>query len=941
VESERRALDALAEAVLEGHRVDWASEESSAGATNRDAVRELKVLAGIADLHRKLTSDISDSARLQAAEDRLERWGRLKLLERIGRGSFGDVYRAWDSKLDREVALKLLRAGGAEPQGAAVLREARLLARVRHPNVVTVYDADEIDGRVGLWMEFVSGQNLEQVLSQRKRFEDRDVTRVGIELCRALLAVHEAGLLHRDIKTQNLMQAGDGRVVLMDFGTGWELQKEPSASEDAAGTPLYLAPEIFRGAPATVQSEIYSAGVLLFHLLTGAYPVRGTNVREVVEAHARRQQVVLSGIGSGVSRVLADAIARAIQPDPARRFPSVREMLASLELAQRSAEVRKRRRKRLAFGAASLAALAAAFVPGVRRRIEGLDGRSPAGSGIYFGSTPEKRAVQTPLAMLLGTPSPDGRFLPYSDFEAGNLALYEFATGVSRTLTKRGDGGHENFADLSIVSADGSRIAYGWEDGSCDCTQLRVIDTTGENERVLYGGRDTPEITPVAWSADGGRILGTRKGRSGEWDIVLVSVADGEVRLVRSVAHGRPKVTLSHDGRYVAYDRPEALPAVDNGVYISSTAGGEENPVVTGPTNDSDPMWTPDGSGLIFSSTRTGGSGLWLQRVKDGRPTGKPQLLDKEMSPSAPITLTRDGALFYSHKTGFMDVYVAPIDPATGEVTAEPTNIASHVQGSNIYADWSPDGETLAFASWRTPSRNILVFHSLKTGSERELQLDLVANGVHWSPDGRSIAIGGRLVDPESGSVAQAVLGAHHSFAWDLDGRHAYLTRLGNPEGVFRADLQTGEEERLYQPPPDSVMGDLSLSPDGRSVAFSIYLRPEKTFRLMAVPTGGGAARKILEVPGTRGSPGVGGWTRDGRRIFFTLTTAESPKHEHYGELCVVPFEGGPPRRLGLKMRALRDVRVSPDGSRISFTSGYPESDLWVFENFLPRRAAE
>src|SRR5262249_1653862 len=160
---------------------------------------------------------------------------------------FGEVYRAWDSRLDREVAVKLLHASGDKTEGATVLREARLLARVRHPNVVTIYDADEIEGRVGLWMEFLQGRNLEELLREREKFDDREVTTIGIELCRALSAVHDAGLLHRDIKPQNLMRTAEGRLILMDFGTGGELVDESSAAVDAAGTPLYLAPEVFAG----------------------------------------------------------------------------------------------------------------------------------------------------------------------------------------------------------------------------------------------------------------------------------------------------------------------------------------------------------------------------------------------------------------------------------------------------------------------------------------------------------------------------------------------------------------------------------------------------------------------------------------------------------------------------------------------------------------------
>ncbi|HEY6929253.1 MAG TPA: hypothetical protein VJA66_06220, partial [Thermoanaerobaculia bacterium] len=493
-----------------------------------------------------------------------------------------------------------------------------------------------------------------------------------------------------------------------------------------------------------------------------------------------------------------------------------------------------------------------------------------------------------------------------------------------------------------IMSPDNSRVAYGWEDSSCQCTQLRVIDADGSGERVLYGGRGAAEIVPLEWSSDGQWILGTRNRNPDEAEVVLVSVPDGVLRVLSRPAHAFGRVSLSPDGHYVAYDRAEDFNGADRGIYVSETSADKETPVVTGPTLDSDPMWTPDGTGLVFSSLRTGGPGLWLQRIKDGRADGHPRLLDREMGPFAPVTLTKSGSLFYSQKTGLMDVYTASIDSATGEVVGEPAIAATHVQGSNINADWSPDGETLAFASWRTSRRNILVLHSMRTGLERELELEVVANGIRWSPDGRWITVGGpdrrgvraiRLIDPESGNVATILPGAANAGAWDVDGQHVYLIR--DLDRITRADVNTGKEEPLYRPPPDSILGSLSVSPDGRWLATQLYDRPAATSRLILVPTAGGKERDLLDLPGEPVAPTVGGWTRDGRRILFVRTHPD-PEHKHQGELWAVPLEGGSPRRLGLNMRALRDVRVSPDGARISFTSGYPESDLWVFENFLP-----
>jgi serine/threonine protein kinase/Tol biopolymer transport system component len=928
VADDARPLDDLAEDVLEGRPVDWTSAESSPDPQRREAVRQLKVLAGIAGIHRNVGSASTERAELDI-------WGRLRILERIGRGSFGVVYRAWDPKLDREVALKLLRTD-ATPEGVEVLREARLLARVRHPNVVTVYDADEIGGHVGLWMEFVRGHNLEQILQERQRLVEHEATEIGIEVCRAMAAVHGAGLLHRDMKAQNVMRADDGRIVLMDFGTGREAEVPPTEAADAAGTPLYVAPEVLAGAPASVEADVYSFGVLLFHLLTGTYPVRASNLEGVRTAHARGERLSLSSASADVSRALALVISRAIDPDPSKRFRSAKAMLEALENVQRAVESRRRTRNWLA-GTALLVAVA--VVAAVVRQDGGRDRPSQGALSPYFGSSAEKRAVHTPQAMIPGTPSPDGRFFPYSELGTGNLAIYEFATGTSRVLTRNGDGGDENYATESIVSSDDHRLAYSWEDGSCGCSQLRVIDSDGANERTLYGGPGKAEVLPLEWSSDGGQILGRRRQGGSQTEIVLVSVVDGSVRVVRTVS-GLGHVSLSPDGRVLAYDRVDEGPDARHAIFVAPTAGDSETLVVRGPTSDSDPMWTPDGSALVFASTRTGGPGLWLQGVRNCQPDGKPRLLDKDMGLFAPVTLTKRGSLFYDHRTGLMDVYTAPIDPSTGEVVGEPSNAASHDQGSNINADWSPDGDSLVFASWRTSKRNILVFRSFKTGAERAIELDAPARGVQWSPDGRSVAIPAGLVDVDSGVVSPTHLAPYNSFVWDSDSRHAYVSRLGGERpGIARADVLTGEEEVLYQPPPQSILGNLSLSPDGRWLAFGLMLQPTQTAQLLVLSTTGGQPRELFRLPNAEVAFGIGEWTRDGQRVLFVQTHRDSER-KHVGELWAVSRDGKAPLRVGLSMRALRDVRVSPDGTRISFTAGYPDTDLWVFENFLPRTDA-
>jgi len=316
----------LAGAVLNGTPINWASVESSANVDDRALLDQFKVLSTVADLHRRLAVPSSEE---NAEAGRLEQWAHLRVLERIGHGAFGNVYRAWDMRLDREVALKLVpKSATSNPRATSIIEEGRLLARVRHPNVVTIYGAEQIDDRIGLWMELVQGQTLQQIADQGKVFSATEIIDIGIEVCGAVAAVHRAGLVHRDIKAHNVMRTEDGRLVLMDFGAGGELTATPA--DGPSGTPLYLAPEIFAGKPATVQSDIYSLGVLLYHLAARSYPVRANSLRELTAAHERGERVDVRAVRPDLPTKLGRVIGQAIDPDPARRYQSADALASAL-----------------------------------------------------------------------------------------------------------------------------------------------------------------------------------------------------------------------------------------------------------------------------------------------------------------------------------------------------------------------------------------------------------------------------------------------------------------------------------------------------------------------------------------------------------------------------------------------------------------------------------
>jgi serine/threonine-protein kinase len=337
---ESNFLDKLAESIADGGPIDWAGADEAADDDLRRLLKHLRVLADLAEVHRSLADDVAvtptansiatGTTTVEPSQSGLGRWGHLLLIRKIGEGAFGEVYHAHDTWLDHPVALKLFKRNVADhAQSDRLLHEARKLARVRHPNIVSVHGADSHNGQIGFWMDLVEGQTLEDlVLAGRQSATEATV--IGQEVCRALAAVHRAQIIHRDVKAQNVMRASDdGRIILMDFGAG-EFISDSSALSRRQGTPLYLSPEVLAGESATVQCDIYAVGVLLYYLVTGDFPVRAPSIPALIEAHKRGERTHLRDGRPDLPNAFVSVVEQALEPDPARRFVSAGEMDGAL-----------------------------------------------------------------------------------------------------------------------------------------------------------------------------------------------------------------------------------------------------------------------------------------------------------------------------------------------------------------------------------------------------------------------------------------------------------------------------------------------------------------------------------------------------------------------------------------------------------------------------------
>jgi Tfp pilus assembly protein PilF len=384
------------------------------------------------------------AVRPQPSPQPVQRWGPFEDLQRVGGGSFGEVYRAFDPTLQRHVALKLLIPTTMHPhdEGAAVVREARAMARLRHPNIVPIYGVDRHAGRVGFWSDFIEGETLEDLVATRGAMGAREAAAIGIDVCRAVGAVHAAGLVHRDIKAGNVMREAGGRILLMDFG----LSQEHGSGDSSSGTPLYMAPELFEGQPATIASDIYAIGVLLFNLLTRQYPIRGANQRELRVLHANGSRRTLLDVRPDLPEPLVRVVETAIDPIPEKRFASVGRMAAALSeaigvspvvsSAERASPKKRARRMWLLVSGAALAATASfVLVPQIRASLWAPRGavelpvaaaradytRAHDLVGHYY----RPQALETAIALLEKVVAEDPRFAPaFADLARANLLQF-------------------------------------------------------------------------------------------------------------------------------------------------------------------------------------------------------------------------------------------------------------------------------------------------------------------------------------------------------------------------------------------------------------------------------------------------------------------------------------------------------------------------------------
>jgi Tol biopolymer transport system component len=559
-----------------------------------------------------------------------------------------------------------------------------------------------------------------------------------------------------------------------------------------------------------------------------------------------------------------------------------------------------------------------------------------------------------------GKISPDGKYLSFVDWDSGNLAIREIATGKKTFITKNASWKQDaiEFAMESVWSRDGKKLVYLWENDSKKRAELHIVGMSDQQPRLLYQvDFKNSWVQPLDWSPDGKDVLTFfTEERLGK--LCLLSVGDGSVRIIKTFSTIDPypmAAQFSPDGRFVAYEFPQKEFGREKNIAIISADEKTDTPLIVHPANDNLLGWSPDGHWILFKSDRTGAWDAWTIQVAEGKAQNNPQILRRGIGSISSLGFSQDGSFYYGVAGGMYDVFTAKIDPETGIVVESPKKMPLPYEGYNFYPDWSPDGKDLLYISRRGPRnrQSVLCIYSEESGIVRMFPFkdEFVGFGYPcWCPDGRHVLFLGEHIesgkglykaDAQTGEITLLIRakenessGVYWSPVMSLDGKTLFYDYENSAHEYYRIlarDLATGKEtELLRHPPLDN--NQLSLSPDGKRLA--VILREEKNMRMVKVmPVEGGDPVELYRFE-LEGREIVNlDWSPEGRYVYFDKRTPVG------WELWRVPSDGGEAEYLQLRMFRFLHLNIHPDGQRIVFSSMVGDMmlpEIWVMENFLP-----
>jgi Tol biopolymer transport system component len=881
------------------------------------------------------------------------RVGPYEITGSLGAGGMGEVYRAHDPRLGRDVAIKVLPAPVAHDSDRLQRfeHEARAVATLNHPNILDVHDIGSHEGVPFIVSELLEGETLRERL-EAGSLPVRKALEYALQIARGLAAAHERGIAHRDLKPENVFIVHGDRVKILDFGLAKALAAPPDAGTRLAqqateigtvlGTVGYMAPEQVRGLPADHRADIFAFGCVLHEMLTGQRAFGGSTAADTMSAILSKDPPDLESRAADVPPALGRIVRRCLEKSPAQRFQSSEDLAFAIENVTAVSQATK------IPGSDVAEFRGLARVP-LRTLATGLAAGMLLGAAamLALGSL---RSAETPALSLGRTTaithevgqelhpslSPDGAFVAYAAGPTDRTHIYvrQIAGGRAIDLTESlpGKYGHPRW------SHDGSRILF--------------TGTTGAHVVPALGGvarRVIDRAGMADWSPDSRRIVYTTETvAAGPGHVNVVDVEGGGPRVLAEVLEPH-SLAWSPDGRFIAlvsgntpFPGPGRLVGnvAPSQIVVVPAAGGTPVAVTAGGALHTSPTWTPDSRRLLFVSNVHGTRDLFeIALTDDGRPDGEPRRLTAGLNAHT-VSLSRDGRrLAYATLTLSSNIWsiLLPSRPpasireavpvTTGLQTIEGLAVSrdgqwlafdSNLSGNqDIYRmrlpdgepeqvttdpadefipNWSPDATMLAFHGWQRGNRDIFVIGA--DGRDRQQVTSLPGHEWYpnWSPDGSRIL----FIDSNTRGVSVV---EREGGGW------------GAPKALYTDGLTypfVDRQGRWFLRVPLRALGEKG----------DVHL----------APITGGPMRTLVQSPlaGTTATLGFARWSPDGRTVYFSAFD-----EEERSSFWSIPAEGGTPTlivRFDDPTRESNRPEFATDGRRLYFTLSEKQGDVWVME---------